>query len=182
MSDLTKAELATRLDEATNRIAELETDRLRAETLFAVTQVLGKTLSLQETIETILTELQRVVPYDSCSVQVIHGNRLVIVGARGLEDLGGLIGVGFDLEDETSLNGQVVRSKRPQVFGLSSMPMVRIPSPSSDRRSWPTRICISFRPLSATSSASVIRCCWRRWGSCRAERSRQQSPPPAASA
>src|SRR5438067_841221 len=109
MSDLSQDELVA-------RIAELETDRLRAETLFAVTQVLGKTLSLQETIETILTELQRVVPYDSCSVQVIHGNRLVIVGARGLEDLGGLIGVGFDLEDETSLNGQVVRSKRPQVF------------------------------------------------------------------
>jgi signal transduction histidine kinase/DNA-binding response OmpR family regulator len=111
-----KKELATRLDEAANRIAELETARLRAETLFAVTQVLGKTLTLHDTIETILTELQRVVPYDSCSVQVIHGNRLVIVGARGLEDLGGLIGVGFDLEDETNLNGRVVRSKRPQVF------------------------------------------------------------------
>src|SRR6185312_9531626 len=103
-------------DEANARIADLETARVRAETLFAVTQVLSRTLSLDETIETILEELQRVVPYDSCSVQVIQGNRLVIVGARGLEDLGGLIGVGFDLDDETNLNGQVVRSKRPQVF------------------------------------------------------------------
>jgi PAS domain S-box-containing protein len=97
-------------------ITELQRARERAETALAVTQVLGKTLSLRDTIETILTELQRVVPYDSCSVQVIQGNRLVIVGARGLEDLGGLIGVGFDLDDETSLNGQVVLSKRPQVF------------------------------------------------------------------
>ena len=47
---------------------------------------------------------------------MIQGNRLVIVGARGLEDLGGLIGVGFDLDDETNLNSQVVRSKRQQVF------------------------------------------------------------------
>jgi signal transduction histidine kinase/CheY-like chemotaxis protein/HPt (histidine-containing phosphotransfer) domain-containing protein len=115
-SEVPSAELGARLEEANIRIAELETARLRAETLIAVTQVLGKTLSLEDTFETILDELQRVVPYDSCSVQVIQGNRLVIVGARGLEDLGGLRGFGFDLDDETNLNSQVVRSKRPQVF------------------------------------------------------------------
>ena len=81
-----------------------------------MTQVLSKTLTLEDTIEAILGELQRVVPYDSCSVQVIQGDRLVIVGARGLEDLGGLIGDGFDLNDKTNLNVQVVRSKRRQVF------------------------------------------------------------------
>jgi PAS domain S-box-containing protein len=97
-------------------ITELQRARERAETLFAVTQVLGKTLSLEATIETILGELQRVVPYDTCSVQVVQGNRLVIVGGRGFDDLGELLGVGFDLDDETSLNSEVVRSKRPQVF------------------------------------------------------------------
>ena len=57
-----KAKLQARLEAAHSRIAELETARLRAETLFAVTQVLGKTLSLEDTFETILRELQRVVP------------------------------------------------------------------------------------------------------------------------
>ena len=90
--------------------------RADAETLLAVTQVLGKTLSLEDTIETILDELQRVVPYDSCSIQVIQGNRRVIVSARGLDDLEGLIGVGFDLDDESNPGIQVVRSKRRQVF------------------------------------------------------------------
>ena len=71
-------------------ITELQRAREQAETLLAVTQVLGKTLSLEDTIETILDELQRVVPYDSCSIQVIQGNRLVIVSGRGLDDLGGL--------------------------------------------------------------------------------------------
>ena len=56
------------------------------------------------------------MPYDSCSLQVIQGNRLVIVNGRGFDDIGGLLGVGFDLDDETSLNSQVVRSGRPQVF------------------------------------------------------------------
>ena len=97
-------------------ITELQRARVHAETLLAVTQVLGKTLSLDETFETILEELQQVVPYDSCSIQVIQGDRLVIVASRGLGDLGGLIGVGFDLKDETNLNSQVVLSKRRQVF------------------------------------------------------------------
>ena len=51
-------------------------------------------------------------PYDSCSVQVIQGNRLVIVGGRGFDDLEGLLGAGFDLDDETQPNIHVVRSKR----------------------------------------------------------------------
>jgi PAS domain S-box-containing protein len=97
-------------------ITELQRARRHAETLLAVTQVLGKTLSLEDTIETILGELQRVVPYDSCSIQVIQGNRRVIVGGRGFDDLGSLLGVGFDLDDDTDPGTEVVRSKRPRVF------------------------------------------------------------------
>jgi PAS domain S-box-containing protein len=97
-------------------ISAVQRAREHAETLLAVTQVLGKTLRLEPTIEAILDELQRVVPYDSCSVQVIKGNRLVIVGGRGFDDLGALLGQGFDLDDETNLNSHVVRSKRTQVF------------------------------------------------------------------
>jgi PAS domain S-box-containing protein len=97
-------------------VTELQRARERAETLLAVTQVLGKTLSLEETIEAILGELQRVVPYDSCSVQVIQENRLVIVGGRGFGDMEALLGQGFDLDDKTNLNSHVVRSKRTQVF------------------------------------------------------------------
>jgi signal transduction histidine kinase/DNA-binding response OmpR family regulator len=47
---------------------------------------------------------------------VIQGNRLVIVGGRGFDDLELLLGQGFDLDDESSLNSHVVRSKRTQVF------------------------------------------------------------------
>ena len=84
-------------------ISEVQRAREHAETLLAVTQVLGKMLSLEQTIEAILDELQRVVPYDSCSVQVIQGNRRVIVGGRGFDDLEALLGQGFDLDDETNL-------------------------------------------------------------------------------
>ena len=96
-------------------ITELQRARERAETLFAVTQVLGTTLSLEDTFETILDELQQVVPYDSCSIQAIQVNRLEIVSSRGMDDLD-LIGQFFDLDDPTNLSSQVVQSKRTQVF------------------------------------------------------------------
>src|SRR5690606_41084728 len=50
---VTPTELADRLREANARIAELESARLRAETLLAVTRVLGKTLTLEDTFEAI---------------------------------------------------------------------------------------------------------------------------------
>src|SRR4029079_13228448 len=64
---------ATAIDKA-RHLDELQRARERAETLLTVTQVLGKTFSLEDTIETIIGELQRVVPHDSCSVQVIQGS------------------------------------------------------------------------------------------------------------
>ena len=117
MSKPTEQELVARLEYANDRIVELETARLRAETLFAVTQVLGRTLTLEDTFDAILGELQRVVPYDSSSVQVIQDNRLVIVGGRGFDDMQAVLGINFDLDDESNPTIQVLRSKRQHVIG-----------------------------------------------------------------
>ena len=119
----TKAELIDELralrERETNleqRVAVLENARMRAETLQAVTQALSQTLNLNQVFELILTELQKVVPYDSSSIQVIQNNCLVIVGGRGFEDLDALLGIGFDLDDDTNPGVQVLRTKRPQVY------------------------------------------------------------------
>ena len=47
---------------------------------------------------------------------MIQGNRRVIVGGRGFENLEALLGLGFDLDDATDPGSLVVRSKRTQVF------------------------------------------------------------------
>jgi signal transduction histidine kinase/ActR/RegA family two-component response regulator len=123
MSNETKAEPMAEMEaaraverELRQRVAELEVARTRAETLFAITQALDKTLNLSEVFEVILSELHKVVPYDSSSVQVIQDNRLVIVGGRGFDDLQGLLGTGFDMDDETNPGIRVLRTKRPQVY------------------------------------------------------------------
>jgi PAS domain S-box-containing protein len=96
-------------------IGDMQRARDHAETLLAVTQVIGHTLTLDDAIESILDELARVVPYDSCSIQVVQGDRLVIVGGRGLDDLD-LIGQYFEVVDPTALNCRVVESRTTQVF------------------------------------------------------------------
>ena len=83
-------------------ITELQRAREHAETLLAVTQVLGKTLSLEDTFETILDELQR----GRALRQLFHpGDSGKPPGDRERarpRRPGGMIGVGFDLDDETN--------------------------------------------------------------------------------
>ena len=116
-----RADLTAQLDDANRRIAELETARVRAETLFAVTQVLNRTLSLSDTFDAILSELHKVVPYDSSSVQVIENDKLVIAGGRGFKDLQSLLGVSFEIDDETNPSVQVLKSKQPIVVADVSL-------------------------------------------------------------
>jgi GAF domain-containing protein/CheY-like chemotaxis protein len=105
----------TELEALRQRVAELETAREQAETLRAVTQALSTTLDLQEVFELILTELQKVVPYDSSSVQRLQDNRLVIVGGRGFENLPELLGLRFDPWDRDSPSNEVIRTRRPHI-------------------------------------------------------------------
>lgn len=117
MSEPTNIELVLRLSEANQRIAQLENARLRAETLFEVTQVIAKTLRLEDTFDVVFQQLQKIVPYDSASVQVIQDDQFVIVGARGFDDMQNILGLRFDLVDASNPSIQVLDSKRPYVLG-----------------------------------------------------------------
>ncbi len=113
----TAIENARLFDETQRLLKETKEAKDVTETLYNITQVLGKTLDLQDIFDVILGELQKVVPYDSSSVQVIRNNRLVIVGGRGFENLQALLGISFDLEDETNPSVRAVLTKHRQVFG-----------------------------------------------------------------
>jgi len=86
--------------------------REQAETLQAVTQALSRTLNLQQVFEQILTELQKVVPYDSCSVQQLDGEHLVIVGGHGFFNLGELRGLRFQIS-AGDLSSHVIEARQP---------------------------------------------------------------------
>ena len=110
------AQAASAIENA--RLFETERSaREQAETLRAAAQSLGSTLSLRQVFELILSELRKVVPYDSCSVQQVEGNEMVIVGGHGFPNLGELLGQRFDWRGPDDPAGEVVRLREPVIVG-----------------------------------------------------------------
>jgi hypothetical protein len=73
-------------------------------------------LSLREVFDLILSELRKVVPYDSCSVQQLDGNEMVIVGGHGFPNLDELLGNRFDWRGPDDPAGDVVRRREPVII------------------------------------------------------------------
>jgi signal transduction histidine kinase len=79
------SELENELEARRKLIDELELKNAEAETLRESVAIVAATLEKSEAIDRILEQLERVVPFDSASVQLIHGNMLQIVSMRGFE-------------------------------------------------------------------------------------------------
>ena len=80
-----------------------ETAQRRAkesETLRQAASAITRSLKLEETIEIILEQLNRVVPYDSASVLFLRGNELEIVGGHGFPNPTEVLGLKFSLDGD----------------------------------------------------------------------------------
>jgi two-component sensor histidine kinase len=96
--------------------------RQEADTLREAALALTAALAQEEVIERILAQLQKVVPYDTCTVQLlrtVHERRreksyLEIVGGRGFPNLPELLGVSFVIGGDNP-NTEVVRTQAPVV-------------------------------------------------------------------
>ncbi|MDY7079863.1 MAG: GAF domain-containing protein [Chloroflexota bacterium] len=98
---------------ANARLFEAEQRRRReAETLREASLALTIALDRDEVIELILAQLQKVVPYDSASVQLFKDGRLEIVGGRGFPNLPDLLGISFPVDGDNP-NSEVVRADAP---------------------------------------------------------------------
>ena len=77
------SELQADLEERQKLIAELENKNAESETLRESVAIVAATLEKSEAVDRILEQLERVVPFDSASVQLINGNMLEMVSTRG---------------------------------------------------------------------------------------------------
>jgi PAS domain S-box-containing protein len=102
--DFTLARLRASIELAEGRQNE-------AETLRAAASALGSTLSLSPVLDLILSELRKVVPYDSASVQEVRDNSSTIIGAYGLAHGEALVGASFSLTPGTTPNAEVARTR-----------------------------------------------------------------------
>ncbi len=90
--------------------------RAEAETLQAATQVLSATLDLDDVFTRILTELRRVVPHSSASVQELRGDEFVIIGGHGFERLEDVVGVRINARTGDTPNRVVLETKKPLIL------------------------------------------------------------------
>jgi PAS domain S-box-containing protein len=112
--------------------------RQEAETLRQAALALTTSLDRNQVVERILGQLQRVVPYDSASVQLLKDGQLEIIGGRGFPNLPDILGFIFSTEGENP-NSVVVRTRAP--FIVSDGPAVykefqREPHASAGIRAW----------------------------------------------
>ena len=91
--------------------------RRRAETLQRITEALSSSIHLNDVLDTMMTELQRVLPYDSASIQEIQGNHSVIIACRGFPNHYQIMGMRFDLNSKGTPNRQVILSRQPLILG-----------------------------------------------------------------
>jgi PAS domain S-box-containing protein len=86
--------------------------RRQADTLLEVVSAVGSTLELDQVLSHILDQLQRVVGYDSASVQLLQEGSLQVVAGRGFPDEEQVLGITFALYEE-SPNRKVIEEGRP---------------------------------------------------------------------
>ncbi|MEN8172343.1 MAG: PAS domain S-box protein [Chloroflexota bacterium] len=91
-----------------------------AESLQNTMLAVSSTLDFRQVLELILSELQKLVPYDTISVQQLIGDHLEIVAGRGFSNEEEIIGLRFDLESSSFPNKQVMESLQPLILTDSS--------------------------------------------------------------
>jgi diguanylate cyclase (GGDEF)-like protein/PAS domain S-box-containing protein len=84
-------------------------------TLNRVMQSLSSTLDLPKVLETILMELQQVIPYDSASVLLSKDDTLEIIAVQGFPDPEVLKGLTFSLSTDDNPNTEVMRTHKPLI-------------------------------------------------------------------
>ncbi|MBN1937665.1 MAG: GAF domain-containing protein [Anaerolineae bacterium] len=103
------------------RLFEAEARRRQeVETLWSAAQVLSNALELREVFDLILQELEKVVPYDSASVQQLEGSYSRIIGGRGFPNPEQIIGLKFDITGTDNPNRDVVLLKSPLILDDAS--------------------------------------------------------------
>jgi len=95
---------------------EAETRALEANTLREISTIITSDLDLDTTINAILTQAEKILPFDTASVQILNGNTLEIVGGHGWRKPDNLIGITIPIPGNNP-NTRVIKSRKPLIIG-----------------------------------------------------------------
>jgi signal transduction histidine kinase/CheY-like chemotaxis protein len=91
--------------------------REQSEILRSVAQGLNRSLSLMDVFDLVLTEIQKVIPYDSAGVYKVSENRREFITGHGFDNLDELIGVSFQFNQHDDEIGYLIsQSLQPLIL------------------------------------------------------------------
>lgn len=83
------------------------------ELLRQIAATVSSTLDLEQTINHILQETKKIIPYDTASVQLLEGNKLQVIGCEGFKDSESVMKLCFDFPQQESLSTQAISEQKP---------------------------------------------------------------------
>ncbi len=93
-------------------VEEAQKRAVTSETLRKAGAAVAEKLEMDQTVTHILDQLNKVVPYDSASVQLLIDNELEIIGGRGFTDPKSILGIRFSIPGDNP-NTVVMESGEP---------------------------------------------------------------------
>jgi len=107
-----------RLFDETERLFKAEKRaHQQAEILRSIAQALNRSLSLSDVLNLVLTEIQKVIPYDSAGIYQVQGNRRILVAGRGFTNLDDLVGVSFEFnQQDDEIGYRISQSLQPLIL------------------------------------------------------------------
>lgn len=92
---------------------DLQQRNTELETLRHAATVIGASLDLAETVQRILAETQRIVPFRTATVQILHADHLEVLGGVGFDERARIRGLTFPYPEAGSLSTRAIQEKRP---------------------------------------------------------------------
>jgi PAS domain S-box-containing protein len=85
------------------------------EALSEISRMQGMTVDLDEVLQSILEQLEQVIPYDGCSLWLREGAKMRVRAVRGYENPEDHIGLAIDLQGDISVQ-EMMELHQPQLF------------------------------------------------------------------
>ncbi len=91
----------------------LRANHAEAESMRQIAAAISASLNMNETVSRILEETQRVIAYDTGTVQLLHKNELEVIGGVGFSNKNAVMNLKFPYPEEGSLSTKAINSKQP---------------------------------------------------------------------
>lgn len=117
---------------------QLQRQNEQLETLQDIVAVIGASLNLDDTVSRILQQTQRILPYDTATVQLLDNGRLNVIGGWGFADPEAVKELSFPHPERGSVSTAAIDARRPQSTSdvARDFPAFIHTDPAKPVRSW----------------------------------------------